>query len=227
MKQIGLVGGVSWVSTLDYYKAINEGVNAKLGRLNFAECIIYSLNFEDIQVKTWNNAYELLFNACDVLKKSGVAGIAMCANSAHLHADKLQEAIGLPFVHIGTATAAAIKQKGVKKIGLIGTVFTMELDFYKQKLQEEGLEVFVPKSQEARNYIQQTLKEELGRGIVVPETKANYIKIVNELIADGAEGIILGCTEIPLLLNQNDFDIPVFDTTQIYTDAIVDFMLGT
>lgn len=227
MKIAGLVGGISWVSTLDYYKAINEGINKKLGGLHFAECLIYSLNFADVQEKTWENAYELLLNACINLKKAGANGIALCANTAHLYADKLEEAVNLPFIHIVTATANAVKQKGLKKTGLIGTKFTMELDFYKDKLQASGLEVIVPNTQEKRNYIQHTVKEELGRGIINEYTKDNYIKIVNELIAEGAEGIILGCTEIPLLIGQKDFDIPVFDTTQIHTAAIIDFVLQT
>jgi aspartate racemase len=147
MKLVGLVGGVSWVSTLDYYKAINEGINKKLGGLNFVECIIYSLNFEDVQHKTWEGAYDLLLNACLRLKQAGASGIAICANTGHLYADKLEMEVQLPLIHIGTATANDVKRKGIKKVGLIGTKYTMELDFYKAKLKASGLEVLTPDTQ--------------------------------------------------------------------------------
>lgn len=226
MKKIGLVGGISWTSTLDYYKFINEGVNQKLGGLNFAECIIYSLNFGDIHTLSWHNAYDLLYNACDSLKKSGADGIALCANTAHLYADRLQEAINLPIIHIVSETAKTINKKELKKIGLLGTKFTMEMDFYKHKFEEFGLEVIIPEQQETRDYIQFTLREELGIGIINPQTKEKYIEIALKLVEKGAECIVLGCTEIPLLINQADFEIPVFDTTQIHSEAIVNFMLS-
>lgn len=226
MKKVGLVGGISWVSTMDYYKFINEGVNAKLGGLNFANCIIYSLNFGDIQSKSWENSFELLLDACECLKKSGVDSIVLCANTAHLFADKIQEEINLPIIHIGAETAKAIIKKGFKKAGLLGTKFTMEMDFYRNKLEEYGLEVIVPAKQETRDYIQHTAKEELGIGCINPETKKKYISIVKDLVEDGAECIILGCTEIPMLINQDDFDIPIFDTTKIHSQAIVEFIVS-
>ena len=226
MKKIGLVGGISWVSTMDYYKFINEGVNLKLGGLNFAECIIYSLNFGDIQDKTWSNSFDLLLNACESLKRSGVDGIVLCANTAHLFADKLQEIIELPIIHIGVATAKAINKQGFKKVGLLGTKFTMEMDFYSNKLEEYGLEVLIPEKEATRNYIQQTLKEELGIGLINPDTRINYISIVKELVDCGAECIVLACTEIPLLINQDDFTIPIFDTTKIHTKAIVEYIFS-
>ena len=214
MKKIGLVGGISWVSTMDYYKFINEGVNSKLGGLNFVECIIYSLNFGDIQSISWDNSFELLLNACESLKRSGVEGIVLCANTAHLFADKLHDTIKLPIIHIGVETARAVNKQGFKKVGLLGTKFTMEMDFYRNKLEEYGLEVLIPKEQETRNYIQHTVKEELGIGFINPETKKKYISIVKDLVDNGSECIILGCTEIPLLISQDDFKIPIFDTTK-------------
>jgi aspartate racemase len=226
MKKIGLVGGISWVSTMDYYKFINEGVNSKLGGLNFAECIIYSLNFGDIQAKSWDNSFELLLNACESLKKSGVDSIVLCANTAHLFADKLQEAIQLPIIHIGAETAKAVNKDGLKKVGLLGTKFTMEMDFYRNKLEEYGLEVLMPEKEETRDYIQHTVKEELGIGFINPKTKANYISIVKELVDRGAECIILGCTEIPMLISQDDFAIPIFDTTKIHSQAIVEYVVS-
>lgn len=226
MKKIGLVGGISWVSTMDYYKFINEGINLKLGELNFAECIIYSLNFGDIQSRTWTNSFELLLNACESLKRSGVDAIVLCANTAHLFADELQEKTGLPIIHIGIETAKAVQKDGHKKVGLLGTKFTMEMVFYRDKLEVYGLEVLIPEKQETRDFIQHTVKEELGIGFINPETKANYVSIVKELVDNGAECIILGCTEIPMLISQDDFTIPVFDTTKIHSQAIVDYALS-
>jgi len=226
MKKIGLVGGISWVSTMDYYKFINEGVNSKLGGLNFAECVLYSLNFGDIQSVSWVNSFELLLNACESLKKSGVDSIVLCANTAHLFADKLQETIKLPIIHIGVETAKAVTKHGLNKVGLLGTKFTMEMDFYRNKLEKFGLEVMVPEKQETRDYIQLTVKEELGTGYINNETKKNYITIANELIERGSECIILGCTEIPMLISQDDFKIPVFDTTKIHSQAIVEYIVS-
>lgn len=226
MKKIGLVGGISWVSTMDYYKLINEGVNKKLGGLQFAECLIYSLNFGDVQEKTWINSYDLVLNACLSLKKSGVDAIVLGANTAHMFTDQIEKEIELPLIHIATETAKAITEEKITTIGLLGTSFSMEMDFYKDRLKSFGLNVLIPEKQETRNYVQQVLKEELGRGIINPDSKENYIKIANELIASGAEGIILGCTEIPLLINQSDFSVPVFDTTKIHSEAIVNFILS-
>ena len=226
MKKVGLVGGISWVSTIDYYKLINEGVNKKLGGLQFAECLIYSLNFGDIQEKTWSNSYELILNACLSLQKSGVDAIVLCANTAHMYANEIEKKIKLPLIHIGTETAKAITKEKITTVGLLGTSFSMEMDFYIDRLKSFGLNVLIPEKQETRDYIQHVLKEELGRGIINPDSKQNYIKIANELIARGAEGVILGCTEIPLLIDQSHFSVPVFDTTKIHSEAIVNFIVS-
>lgn len=224
MKKIGLVGGISWTSTIDYYKFINEGVNAKLGGLNFAECIIYSLNFGDINTQGWDNLYDLLLNACESLKKSGADGIALCANTAHLYADRLQKEINLPVIHIVTETAKTINKNEFKKIGLLGTKFTMEMEFYRNKLELYGLEVLIPEKLETREYIQYTLREELGVGLINPKTKEKYKEIIKDLVDKGAKCIVLGCTEIPMLVSQEDFETPVFDTTKIHSQAIVEFI---
>ena len=226
MKKVGLIGGISWVSTMDYYKFINEGVNAKLGGLNFAELLIYSLNFGAVQEKSWDNSFDILLNACERMKKAGAESIVLCANTAHLFADDLQKKLDLPVINIVTETAKAINKTGLKKAGLLGTKFTMEMDFYRRKLEEYGLEVLIPEKQETRDYIQYTLKEELGIGFINPETKKEYINIVAELAENGAECIILGCTEIPMLIGQDDITIPVFDTTKIHSKAIVDYILS-
>lgn len=230
MKKLGLVGGMSWVSTIDYYRFINEGINEQLGGLNFAECIIYSVNFNEFVSNNtsnkWDATYEIILNACQNLERSGAEAIVLCANTAHAVAHRLEANFALPLIHIVTATADEIKKQGLKKVGLLGTKFTMEMDFYKDKLISLGLEPMVPESQETRDYIQQTLKDELGKGIILEETKQHYITIINELIANGAEGIILGCTEIPMIISQKDVSVPVFDTTQIHSQAAVAFSLS-
>jgi aspartate racemase len=226
MIKIGLVGGISWVSTIEYYKFLNEGINKKLGGLNFAECIIYSLNFGDVQTKGWNNSFDLLLNACESLKRSGAEAIVLCANTAHQFAEELKTKIDLPIIHIVTATADAINTQGLKKVALLGTKFTMEMDFFKKGLKENGIEALIPEHEETRNFMQHTIMEELGRGIVNDQTKKAYISIINDLIANGAEGIILGCTEIPMLISQDDVSVPVFDTTKIHSMAAVEFALS-
>lgn len=226
MKKIGIVGGISWISTIDYYRFINEGINEKLGGLNYAECIIYSLNFGDIQAVHWDNSFDLLYHACESLKSSGAEAIVLCANTAHFAAEMLQEKTGLPVIHIVTATATEISKKGLKKVGLLGTKYTMEMAFFKEGLKEKGITPVIPEFQETRDFIQQTLKEELGRGIIKEETRKAYLSIIDDLIKNGAEGIILACTEIPLILNQDDISVPVFDTTKIHAQAAVEFALS-
>jgi len=230
MKKLGLIGGISWVSTLDYYRYINEGINERLGDLEFAECIIYSVNFNDVQRHGWDNwaeTFRLLSAACTHLKAAGAEAIVLCASTAHAIADDLEAYIQLPLIHIATATATEIGRHGFKTVGLLGTKFTMELPFFKDKLRSQNIEALIPQEQAVRDFIQQTIKEELGRGIVSPATKAAYIEVTNQLIACGAEGIVLGCTEIPLLLSQQDVAVPVFDTTRIHAQAAVEFALSS
>lgn len=226
MKKLGLLGGISWVSTLDYYRYINEGVNRRLGGLNFAECIVYSLNFGDIQRRGWDDwgeTFRLLSGGCRHLKAAGAEAIVLCANTAHAMADELEAYVQLPLIHIATATASEINGAALKTVGLLGTKFTMELPFYRDRLRLHGIETLIPQEQATRDFIQHTLKEELGRGIVSPATKAAYLDVVANLVARGAEGIVLGCTEIPLLLGQEDVAVRVFDTTRIHVDAAVKF----
>lgn len=230
MKKIGLVGGISWTSTVDYYRHINEGINQGLGGLNFAECIIYSVNFNEFQESNanydWDRTYDLLLKATENLIKSGAEAIVLCANTAHIVADRIAEKIEQPLIHITTATANAINEQKLKKVGLLGTTYTMELDFYKNKLEDHGIETIIPENQSDRDFIEETLLHELGRGILNPASKEKYIVIINELIKNGAEGIILGCTEIPLLIHQKDVSVPVFDTTKIHSMAAVKFALS-
>ena len=226
MKKIGLVGGISWVSTLEYYKLLNEGVNGRLGGLHFAECLLYSLNFADVQAVGWENAYGLLREACASLQRGGADAIALCANTAHLFADRLEAELHLPLIHLVTETAQALRREGHSTIGLLGTKFTMELPFYRDRLAAFGIQVLTPPTQDTRDYVQFTVKEELGRGLLKPETKARYVVIAQELVGRGATALVLGCTEIPLLLSQADFAVPVFDTVKIHTDAIVNYMVS-
>lgn len=229
MKILGLVGGTSWVSTVDYYRLINEGINAKLGGLEFAECMIYSLNYGDIKrnndADDWDRNLEMIAAASIHLERSGAKAIVLCANTMHLIADRLQLVLGIPVIHIATATANAVAAKGMKKVGLLGTKFTMERKFFRHKLSEQDIEVIIP-NEDDRGIIHYTIFEELGRGIFQPETKQFYLDVIDKLVAEGAEGIILGCTEIPMLLSSKDTDVPLFDTTAIHSQAAVEFALG-
>jgi aspartate racemase len=229
MKRLGLIGGISWVSTIDYYRYINEGINEKLGGLEFAECLIYSLNFNDVQRNGWDdldNTYRLISTAGERLKSAGAEGLVLCANTAHAVADRVQQAVQLPLIHIAAETGAEIAKQGLKKVALLGTKFTMEMDFYRETLSRYGVYSFIPPQQAVRDFIQQTLREELGKGIIKAETRAAYLSIIHQLIEEGAEGIILGCTEIPLIVGPEDVPVPVFDTTRIHARAAVKFALS-
>ncbi|WKL48271.1 aspartate/glutamate racemase family protein [Flavobacterium pectinovorum] len=230
MKIIGLIGGISWVSTADYYKLINQGINEKMGDLNFSECLLYSFNYADIKKNNenndWESTFKMLLKGSQFLKAGGAEAIILCANTMHLIADKLEEAIDLPIIHIATETAKEIRNQNLRKVGLLGTKFTMELDFFKDKLIAKGIEAIIPESENDKDFIHTTIFEELGKGLVTPETKKRYLEIANELIKRGAEGIILGCTEIPLVILPEDVDVPVFDTTLIHSKAAVEFQLS-
>ncbi|KMN29958.1 aspartate racemase [Chromobacterium sp. LK1] len=229
MRTLGLLGGISWVSTLDYYRYLNEGVNAALGGLNFAECVVYSLNFNDIQQRGWDDwehTHALLLKGCLHLQAAGAEAIVLCANTAHVVAERLEAAVGLPIIHIATATAREISQQRLQTVGLLGTRFTMELPFFRDKMRQHGIETLIPEAQHTRDFIQRTLRDELGRGLASPATKSAYLEVIRQLIARGAEGIVFGCTELPLLLSPADVPVPVFDTTRIHVEAALEFALG-
>lgn len=226
MKMLGLVGGLSWVSTIDYYRQICLGFNEDFGKCNFGKCIIYSLNYQEA---IDNNArgnfdatYQMVQDAAINLKFAGASAIVLCANTLHMFADRLQETVKLPVIHIARATANEINKKGLKRVGLLGTKPTMEMDFYKNVLNEYGIEPIIPDEAD-RNYVHEKIFTELGKGIIKPETRRRYINIIDKLLKEGAEGIILGCTEIPLLIKQSDCSCPVFDTTVIHAKAAVEF----
>jgi aspartate racemase len=229
MKKLGLIGGTSWVSTMDYYRFINEGVNKRLGGMNFSQCIVYSFNYADIiknnEANNWGLTLEMVTEACKGLEACGAEGIVLCANTMHLIAEDLAKNTRLPIIHIAKATASAIKKKHLRKVALLGTKFTMERDFYTSKLKDEHIEALTPNDDD-RQFIHNTIFGELGSGILMTATKDRYISIINGMIAQGAEGVILGCTEIPLLIKQEDVPVPVFDTAFIHSEAAVDFSLG-
>jgi aspartate racemase len=228
MKTIGLIGGTGWISTIEYYRIINKEINNRLGGHNFARCILYSLNHGDIieynKKNDMNGVYSLLLNAANKLISAGADFILLCANTTHMFADKLQKEIPVPLIHIGEATAKEIKRKNLTKVGLLGTIATMEQNFFKSKLEDENIEVIIPELGE-REYIYNSIINELIKDIFLDKTRQQFLYIIDNLQLRGAEGIILGCTEIPLLIKQKDVEIPVFDTTLIHSLAAVEFAI--
>lgn len=229
MKTIGLVGGISWVSTLDYYRYLNEGVNERLGGLEFARLIIHSLNYADIKRNNdrnaWHETRDLIVTACRQMEQAGAGALLLCANTMHMIAEEVQAAVGIPLIHIAAVTADAIREKGITKVALLGTRFTMEQDFFRSRLTAAGIQALIP-GEADRAFIHETIADELGKGIIRPGTKRRYRDISEALIAEGAEGVILGCTEIPLLIKPGDLAVPVFDTTYIHAMAAVRFALS-
>jgi aspartate racemase len=228
MKTVGLIGGISWVSTADYYSQLNQKVNARAGGLTFPQLLIYSFNYAQIKKNNdnndWDATFDLLTTASQNLIRSGAEGIALCANTMHLIADRIQAAIDVPLINIADATAQQVEKNRIQKVGLLGTRFTMEQEFFKKKLIEKNIEVLIPEEEE-KAFVHQTIFDELGKGIITVKTKSKYQEIIAGLQRKGAEGIILGCTEIPLLIKDEDVQPFVFDTTNIHTDAICRFIL--
>ena len=229
MKKIGLIGGLTWVSTIEYYRLLNQLVNEKLGGSEAAEVIIYSVNFGEIKKFTeandWENISKIICAAAKELEKAGAACVLLGANTMHKIAPEVQSAVSIPLIHIADVTATAIRNKGLSKIALLGTKYTMQLDFYKNALAEKGIETLIP-DEDNIQYINTAIYTELGKNIFLPETKKRSLEIIDTLAKQGAEGVILGCTEIPLLLNQSDTSLAVFDTTLIHATAAVEFSLG-
>ncbi len=228
MKTIGLLGGTGYISTIEYYRIINEAINKRLGGLNFARCVLYSFNYREIDAlnkkEDTQGVYEILLNAASGVIEAGAECILLCANTLHFYADELEKNITVPLIHIAAATARQIISQKMSKVALLGTKQTMEQDFYKSKLNDEGIEVIIPDSDE-REFINSTIINELLHGIFKDEAKEKFIGIIKRLNGIGAEGIILGCTEIPLLIKQEDIDIPLFNTLEIHALAAGDFAL--
>ncbi|MEI2681669.1 amino acid racemase [Erwinia aphidicola] len=229
MKTLGLIGGMSWESTVPYYRMINEGIKARRGGLHSAKIVLYSVDFHDIEAcqpsDNWDSAGQMLADAASALQRAGAEGIVLCTNTMHKVADAITRQCGLPFLHIADGTAAAIKQSGMSRVALLGTRYTMEQDFYRGPMRSlHGIETLVPPAAE-RQEINRIIFDELCQGTFAAESKDYYQQVISGLVEQGAEGVIFGCTEIGLLLSAADCPIPVFDTTAIHARAAVEFML--
>ena len=223
MKTIGLIGGMSWESTIPYYRQINETVKDRLGGLHSAKIVLYSVDFHEVErlqrKNDWEAAAILLSEAARSLQAAGSDFLVLCTNTMHKVAPAIEAAVTIPLLHIADPTAAKIKQGGYATVGLLGTRFTMEEDFYRNRLSDyHGLQVIVP-HHEDRNYIHRIIYEELCAGKILPKSRNEFRRIMKNLAAQGAEGIILGCTEISLLVSQQDSEIPLFDTTYLHSLA--------
>lgn len=221
LKTIGLIGGMSWESTVTYYKIINETVKEKLGGLHSAKCILYSVDFQEIeecQVNgNWEKSGEILGEAAYNLEKAGADFIVICTNTMHKVVNQIKEKISIPILHIAEMTAEKILEKGLKNIALLGTKYTMEQDFYKSKLIEKGINVIIPDKNDIE-IINEVIYDELCLGTINSNSKKKFLEIVDKLRSKGAEGIILGCTEIGLLIKNADTDVPLFDTAIIHAE---------
>ncbi len=229
MKTIGLIGGMSWESSAEYYRLINEGVRERLGGLHSARSLMYSLDFAELEVlqreDRWQEAAEMLCDAASRLEAGGADFIVICANTMHKVAPAIQAAVHIPLLHIADGTAERVKAQGIKRVGLLGTRFTMEQDFYTGRLTEKyGLRVILPEAAE-RERVHRVIYDELCLGKINPASRSEYAAIMDRMVRAGAEGIILGCTEIGLLVHDEDCRAPLFDTTRIHADAAVDYAL--
>ncbi len=229
MKTIGLLGGMSWESSIEYYRIINEETRRRLGGLHSAKSIMLSVDFAEVEILQnqgrWDDAARLLTVAAKALENGGADFIVLCTNTMHKVAADIQQYIDIPLLHIADATAQDIRQRGFRRVALLGTRFTMQEDFYRGRLvQTFGLDVLVPDTSE-QIHINRVIYDELCVGKILPESKSAYLKIMENLLSRGAEGIILGCTEIGLLVHQADSTVPLFDTTRIHAKAAVEFAL--
>lgn len=230
MKTIGLIGGMCWESSIEYYRIINEKVREDLGGHFSAKSVMVSVNFEEIKqlqyCGNWEAATKILIESAQQLERAGADFVMICTNTMHKMAEEVQASITIPLLHIADVTGAKIVQSEKKKVGLLATKFTMEQDFYKDRLSEKfGIEVIIPDEAD-RHFIHNVIYQEIMMGELKQESKEGYKRIIDKLVSEGAEGIILGCTEIMLLIDQSDCSIPIFDTTQIHAEAGVEVALG-
>ncbi|MCY0926143.1 aspartate/glutamate racemase family protein [Streptomyces sp. H27-H1] len=229
MKTIGLIGGMSWESTAEYYRILNERTRERLGGLHSARCVLYSVDFAEIerlQVQgRWAEAGEVLAGAARSLEAAGAELLLICTNTMHKVADSVEAAVSVPLLHLADTTAAAVRAAGLTRVGLLGTAFTMEQEFYRGRLGAGGLDVLVP-DPEGRALVHRVIYEELCLGIVRDESRAAYRRVVEDLVAQGAEGVVLGCTEIELLIGPEDSPVPVFPTARLHAEAAVDAALA-
>ena len=227
---IGLLGGMSWESSAEYYRLANELVRERLGGLHSARCVLTSLDFADVErlqaAGRWDEAGELLADAAKGLEAAGADVLLLCTNTMHKVADRVQAAVGIPLLHLADATAQAVTQAQVRTVGLLGTAFTMEQDFYRDRLAAAGLEVLVPPADD-RAEVHRIIYDELCLGLVLEDSRQVYREVIGRLVAAGAEGVVLGCTEIELLVSAADSPVPVFPTTRLHVEAAVAWSLGT
>jgi aspartate racemase len=228
MRTLGLLGGMSWESTLPYYRILNERVRERLGGLHSAQLLMYSIDFapmEGMQRRgEWEAAGELLAQAAARLAGAGAEAIVICTNTMHLVAPQVEAAAGVPLLHIADATAARINAAGLVRVGLLGTRFTMEQPFYRERLARAGLEVLLPDAPE-RARVHAVIYDELCRGDILPASRQAFVAIIQGLVARGAQAVILGCTEIGLLVGADDAPVPLFDTARIHAEAAADWAL--
>ena len=230
MKTIGMIGGMSWESSIEYYRIVNEAAKEKLGGLHSAKSIMYSVDFAEIEILQsegrWDEATQVMVEAAQRVEAGGADFLIICTNTMHKMADEVEKAIHIPLLHIADATARAIKAQGLGKVGLLGTKFTMEEDFYRGRLMDRhDLEVLIPEAED-REIVHRVIYDELVLGMIKPESRKQYKQIIEKLIAAGAEGIILGCTEIGLLVKNEDSRVPLFDTTIIHAITAVEYALS-
>ncbi|HEX4851603.1 MAG TPA: aspartate/glutamate racemase family protein [Puia sp.] len=229
MKKIGLIGGTTWLSTIDYYRIINQEVNRRLGDLHSAELLLFSIDFDEFKTLAdagdWPKLTEWFAGIAQRLQVAGAEAIVLCANTLHLMVPELEQLVQIPIIHVADATVSDLRAQGIHRAILLGTKFTVDAAFFRDKLLQQGIELMLPDADE-RQYIHQTIFEELDRGLLLPETKVRYLAIIQNLIEKGAEAVILGCTEIPLLIKPEDCTIPVFDTTLIHAKAAARFALS-
>jgi aspartate racemase len=228
MKTIGLIGGTTWLSTIDYYRIINLEVNRQLGDLHSAKLLLYSIDFDEFKTLAdagdWPRLTEWFACIAQQLQTAGADAIVLCANTLHLMVPELEQLVQIPIIHVADETVEELCSLGIRKTVLLGTKFTMEAAFFRDKLSQRGIEVMIP-GEDERQFIHQTIFSELDKGLVVKETKVRYLAIIQNLVAKGAESVILGCTEIPLLIKSEDCTVPVFNTTLIHAKAAARFAL--
>lgn len=229
MLRIGMLGGMSWESTAEYYRLVNEMVRDRLGGLHSADCVLRSVDFapiENLQARgAWEEAGAALASAAVELERGGAELLVLCTNTMHKVAPAIEQSVSIPFINLIDATAAAVTAAGTTAVGLLGTAFTMEQDFYRDGLASHGLKVLIPNTED-RATVHRVIYEELCLGIVSDDSRKEYQRIIAELTSRGAEGVILGCTEIELLISQSDADIPLYATTSIHARAAVDAALA-
>jgi aspartate racemase len=229
MKTIGLIGGMSWESSVDYYRIINEETRNILGGSHSSKCLMYSFDFHEIEElqnkNSWEELTEEMVLQADNLKKAGADFIVICTNTMHIMAPDIEKRTGLKVLHIADVTGEEIKRKSIGKVALLGTKFTMEGSFYKKVLKDKhNIDIVIP-NDEDREVIHNIIYNELVRGIIKDDSRQKYIKIIDKLMDKGAEGVVLGCTEIPLLIKQKDVSIPIFNTTEIHSKAAVRYAI--